>query len=409
MLRTLGQQDLKQAMSTSQSSRHIPCAVHLDSLPVSTRGRHGACLLVLSCGRHDGACLLLCLAHTVRRSVLAAAGTSHSLNGTHKMTSSSNDIAQPVWPALILRLAGIYNVLWGTWAILFPNQLFDWAGMERPNHPFLWQGIGMIVGVYGIGYWLAARDFVRHWPIVLVGLLGKVLGPLGFVFNAISGTVPWSWGITCLPNDLLWWLPFGAMLYLAFKIHSDPRRQFGLVSDQLSFEQTNRSAIASNGKSLLDITQQSKVLLVFVRHAGCTFCRETLKELKAQLPTLVANQITPVVVHMGTLAEGESMLSSSGLENTLQISNPDCGLYRAYELSRGNALQLFGPVVWWKGFQAAIIKGHGFGKLAGDGFQLGGAFLLHRGKILQSYPAKNAADSIPFACILKSQESIETP
>ena len=41
--------------------------------------------------------------------------------------------------------------------------------------------MGMIVGVYGIGYLIAARDPRTHWPIVLVGLLGKVFGPIGFV------------------------------------------------------------------------------------------------------------------------------------------------------------------------------------------------------------------------------------
>ena len=72
----------------------------------------------------------------------------------------------------------------------------------------------MIVGVYGIGYLAAATDPLRHWPIVLVGLLGKIFGPLGYVGGLIRGEVPAAFGVTLPTNDLLWWIPF-AMILLA--------------------------------------------------------------------------------------------------------------------------------------------------------------------------------------------------
>jgi len=116
---------------------------------------------------------------------------------------------------LTLLLAGMYNLLWGAVVILFPLALFDFAGMPRPNYPSLWQCIGMIVGVYGIGYLIAARDPLRHWPIVLVGLLGKIFGPIGFVMAASRGELPWLAGLTILTNDLVWWIPFGLILLRA--------------------------------------------------------------------------------------------------------------------------------------------------------------------------------------------------
>lgn len=58
----------------------------------------------------------------------------------------------------------------------FPPPPFDLTGIARVNYPEIWQCVGMIVGVivgvYGIGYLVAASDPRRHWPIVLVGLLG---------------------------------------------------------------------------------------------------------------------------------------------------------------------------------------------------------------------------------------------
>ena len=57
------------------------------------------------------------------------------------------------------------------------------------------------MGVYGIGYAIAAGNPLRHWPIVLVGLLGKLFGPLGFLFYAIRGELPWIAGWTIVTKD----------------------------------------------------------------------------------------------------------------------------------------------------------------------------------------------------------------
>ena len=52
-------------------------------------------------------------------------------------------------------------MVWGSAVVLFPDLPFRWAGIPQPNYPELWQCIGMIVGVYGIGYAIAAFDLER--------------------------------------------------------------------------------------------------------------------------------------------------------------------------------------------------------------------------------------------------------
>jgi small multidrug resistance pump len=120
------------------------------------------------------------------------------------------------WMSIVLVAAGVYNLAWGAAVILFPGAIFRITGAEAPNYPSIWQCVGMMVGVFGIGYLIAARDPLRHWPIVLVGLLGKVCGPIGFVFTASRGELPWLWGLTILSNDLIWWAPFAAILWRAW-------------------------------------------------------------------------------------------------------------------------------------------------------------------------------------------------
>lgn len=104
--------------------------------------------------------------------------------------------------------ATAYNLVWGTWVILFPKMYFDWLGMEQPNYLSIWQSVGMIVQVYALGYWLIAREPHRYAALVWVGLIGKTFGPIGFVQAVIEGKLPLRFGWTILTNDLIWWPSF---------------------------------------------------------------------------------------------------------------------------------------------------------------------------------------------------------
>lgn len=131
----------------------------------------------------------------------------------------------PKWSRYVLIAAAAYNLSWGAFVVLLPTPPFHWIGIDPPLYPSLWQCVGMIVGVYGVGYAIAATDPIRHWPIVLVGLLGKVFGPIGFLWTAAAGELPWSLGWTILTNDLAWWVPFGLILLHARRVHTtDPPR-----------------------------------------------------------------------------------------------------------------------------------------------------------------------------------------
>lgn len=120
---------------------------------------------------------------------------------------------------LTLKLAAVYNILWGAWVVLFPQHFFELVGMEALNHPMVWQGMGMVIGVYGLGYWWASFDPIKHWPIVAVGFLGKIFGPLGFIFNYLNGDAPSAFGYMLITNDLIWWIPFFVILKTAYQTH----------------------------------------------------------------------------------------------------------------------------------------------------------------------------------------------
>jgi hypothetical protein len=60
---------------------------------------------------------------------------------------------------------------------------------------------------------------------------------------------------------------------------------------------------------------------------------------------------------------------------------------------------MFGWAVWRRAARALVADGHGVGMLAGDGFQMPGAFLVLNGKIVREYRHDTAA-SRPDYCKL---------
>lgn len=118
-------------------------------------------------------------------------------------------------------LAGLYNIGWGLFAALRPQWLFQFARMPLANYPEIFACLGMVVGLYGLVYLEVARVPERGWPLAAVGLLGKVLGPLGLARLLLTGQWPSATSILCLPNDLIWWLPFALYLRDAWPGHRE--------------------------------------------------------------------------------------------------------------------------------------------------------------------------------------------
>ena len=80
------------------------------------------------------------------------------------------------------------------------------------RYPEIFACLAMVVGLYGVLYLAAAKRPERGALIVAVGLVGKVLGPIGWASLVLNDTWPIETIIMCLLNDLIWW-PF-FVLYL---------------------------------------------------------------------------------------------------------------------------------------------------------------------------------------------------
>ena len=306
--------------------------------------------------------------------------------------SNSREATHLKWMNSVLVMAGVYNLFWGGWVILQPLALFEWLSLTPPIYPQIWQCVGMIVGVYGLGYLIAAADPIRHWPIVFVGLLGKILGPIGFVSAAAQQTLPWSWGWIIVFNDLIWWVPFAAILYQTVRMTSNSSGSSEGLRQRLTFDEAIHNVRSHRGATLAELSDERPTLVVFLRHAGCTFCREAVDDIARQRAQIESLGVQLAIIHMSDPMQATRMTSKTKLDDVHRFSDPYCALYEAFGLERGSLRQLFGFHVFWRGLMAGFVKGHGIGTLEGDGFRMPGVFLLDRGRIVSSYRAVTAAD-----------------
>ena len=159
--------------------------------------------------------------------------------------------------------------------------------------------------------------------------------------------------------------------------------------------------MTNEGQSLVVLSRQQPVLLVFLRHFGCIFCREALSDIAKKRPQIEAMGTKIVFVHMTTNDIAERYFNRYQLDGATHISDPDCNFYTAFGLVKGNFTQLFGLQSWIRGFSAGVIAGHGVGPQLGDGFQMPGVFVIKDGEIKEGFVHKLASDRPDYEALVE--------
>jgi peroxiredoxin len=305
------------------------------------------------------------------------------------------------WMTHALIACGVLNLVGGLVLGFGQARLFAAAGIPAPNHVELVQLIGLAVGLLGVGLLIAANDPFRHWPVIFLGMTGKLASFSGLVAGVVSGRYPLVSLVPGAALDLFWVPIFGAILVGAYKATLQTRRSLSPEIVRMALRSKTQF-----GVSLDEISRLSPAMIVFLRHAGCTFCREALADLAKKRPEIERNGTRLVLVHMGSEEHGQSFFGKYGLADVPRVSDPGRTLYRAFGLPRGSFGNLFGPKVWWRGFEAGILGRHGVGRLVGDGFQMPGVFVVFHGEVIRTYRHQSAGDRPDYLALVPSENSI---
>lgn len=157
-------------------------------------------------------------------------------------------------------------------------------------------------------------------------------------------------------------------------------------------QDTFNEMITNTQTSVNDLSYQHPILLVFLRHFGCTFCREAMATLSKQRPQIESLGTRMVLVHLSDNETAESYFKDFGLDGIWHVSDSSAIFYKEFGLVKGNFKQLFGLTMWMDGIKRGAFAKYGVGALLGDGFQMPGVFMIHNGEIHDKFIHASVSD-----------------
>ncbi len=171
------------------------------------------------------------------------------------------------------------------------------------------------------------------------------------------------------------------------QVSARPAREAELVTVLQEFR-------TESGRTLLELLDQSPILLIFLRHFGCSFCREALDRVSNVQDQLRARGVLPVFIHLGTPERAKPYFDYYKLSDAERVSNPDALLYTdpVFGLRRINPFLHFLRPAVWKGWLRSAIRHYGIGIIHEDAHQMPGVFFLRERRIVRSFRYRTIAD-----------------
>jgi peroxiredoxin len=147
---------------------------------------------------------------------------------------------------------------------------------------------------------------------------------------------------------------------------------------------------SQDGQSLAELASRP-LFLVFLRHFGCTFCREAVDTISKERRAIEAHGSRLAFVHLGTEEKAQWFFKPYGLLDVPRFSDPEGPLYQAFGLMRWEWRQYFNSESIAR-MLLAWTHGHFTGIPAGDIQRMPGAFLMDHGEIQKAFRHKLVSD-----------------
>jgi peroxiredoxin len=155
--------------------------------------------------------------------------------------------------------------------------------------------------------------------------------------------------------------------------------------------------VSQDGQSLAELAARP-LFLVFLRHFGCTFCREAVDTISKRRREIEAGGSRLAFVHLGTEEKAQWFFKPYGLLDVARFSDPEGPLYQAFGLLHWewrqylNSESILRMVLAW-------THGHFTGIPAGDIQRMPGAFLMDHGEIQKAFRHKLVSDRPDYVAL----------
>ena len=158
----------------------------------------------------------------------------------------------------------------------------------------------------------------------------------------------------------------------------------------------------NKGENLRELTFRQPVMVVFLRHFGCVFCKEAMYDISQKRASFEAQGFQIVFVHMSDTETADSYFEKFNLKGISFINDPEKQFYRAFGLLRGTFNQLYGLQTWIRGYQVKkeLNLELELAKKLGDSTQMPGVFILMDGEIKEKFIHRHAAERPDYEKLL---------
>jgi peroxiredoxin len=149
-----------------------------------------------------------------------------------------------------------------------------------------------------------------------------------------------------------------------------------------------------SGRTLLELADESPILLIFLRHFGCSFCRQTLDDVSQIREQIEGRGVRPVFVHLGSPERAKPYFDYYHLSDIERVSDPEASLYASsvFQVPRKNVFTQFLVPAVWKAWLLGAVGKHGIGMIQEDADQMPAVFYLRERAIAREYRYKTIAD-----------------
>ena len=132
---------------------------------------------------------------------------------------SSNPLAP--WMNFVLRFVACYNVLAGVNMLCFYHESYKAMGVAKPELNLPIQLVGVLVALFGVGYWMVANNPVENRNILLLGFWSKLLGSVLGIYYVVAGKLPPIFLAILFFSDIIYLPPFYVILRRLFRLAAE--------------------------------------------------------------------------------------------------------------------------------------------------------------------------------------------
>ncbi len=116
------------------------------------------------------------------------------------------------WMRYLLRFVAVYNVLAGVTMLCFYHESYKAMGVAKPDLNLPIQLVGVLVALFGVGYWMVASHPVDNRNLLLLGFWSKLLGSVLGIYYVAVGKLPPIFLAVLFFADIIYLPPFYVIL-----------------------------------------------------------------------------------------------------------------------------------------------------------------------------------------------------